>query len=143
MIPDKIKITVRRLRKNMTKSEKSMWERIKNRKIWVKFQRQKALYLYTENSWLKRYIIPDFYSIEKKLIIEIDGNIHNKDEILKLDKEKEKLIKEKWIDIIRITNEEIDNNIENCLSFIKNFMNIDLNMQPPTLVIKGRNSRMG
>jgi len=71
-IPEIIKIVARDLRKNMTESEKLIWEKIRNKKLWYKFERQKPLYLYKENSGLDRYIIPDFICIELKLIIEIE-----------------------------------------------------------------------
>ena len=97
MKPEIIVDTSRKLRINMTRAEKVLWNELKEKKIWYKFQRQKPLYLYTENSWLDRYIIPDFYCVSEKLIIEIDWNIHEKKEVLLLDKEKEKLIKNKSI----------------------------------------------
>ncbi len=114
-IPDIIKIASRNLRKNMTNSEKIVWLEIKNKKIWYKFLRQRPLYLYTENSWHDRYIIPDFTCLELKIILEIDWNIHNKKEIIILDKHKEKLLQQKWYKIIRITNYEIKNNIKSTI----------------------------
>ena len=92
-IPDIIKIASRELRKNMTESEKNLWEEIKARKLnWLKFWRQSPTYVFTEDSWLDRYIIPDFLCSEYKLIIELDWNIHNKKEVYLLDREKEKLL---------------------------------------------------
>ena len=117
-IPDIIKIAARDLRKNMTESEKLIWFEIKNKKIGYKFERQKPLYLYTENSWLDRYIIPDFICIELQIILEIDWIIHYNTEILELDTEKEKLLKEKWFQILRLKNDEITDNIQNSIQKI-------------------------
>jgi len=117
-IPETIKIASRNLRKNMTEAEKEIWERLKWKKLWYKFERQKPIYLYTENSWLDRYIIPDFICIELKLIIEIDWNVHNLEEVLELDKEKEKLLKQKWFKILRLTNSEIKENINKSIQKI-------------------------
>ena len=117
-IPDIIKITARNLRKNMTESEKKIWFEIKNKKIWYKFERQKPLYLYTEYSWLDRYIIPDFICIALKLIIEIDWSIHDNKEVLNIDIEKEKILKQKWFTTLRLTNEEISNNIKKSIQKI-------------------------
>ncbi len=111
-IPELIKIAARDLRKNMTNSERIIWLDLKNKKIWYKFLRQRPLYLYTENSWLDRYVIPDFNCLNLKIILEIDWNIHNIDEIYILDNEKEKLLLQKWYKIIRIKNEEIENNLK-------------------------------
>ena len=115
-IPNIIKEISRKLRKNMTESEKIIWDKIKNKKLWYKFLRQKPIYLYTENSWLSRYIIPDFCCLEKKIILEIDWNIHNLKEVYLLDQEKEKLLASKWFKVIRISNYDIKNNLQLVIS---------------------------
>jgi very-short-patch-repair endonuclease len=107
------------LRKNMTQSEIILWEQIKNKKIWERFLRQNPVYVFTENSWLDRYIIPDFICHNKKLILEIDWNIHNLKNIHKLDLHKEELLKKLWFKILRIQNEEIKNNLKNTIAKIK------------------------
>ena len=122
-IPDNIKIIARELRKKMTKAERIFWENVRKDKIWERILRQKIFYVYTENSWLDRFIIPDFYISKKKIIIEIDGSIHKLDKILKLDKIKDELIKNRWFKIIRITNEEIYNNIDKVIEKIKKEIN--------------------
>ena len=120
-VPEIIKETARSLRKNMTESEKLLWKELNNKKIKYKFLRQKPIYLFTENSWLDRYIIPDFCCLELKLIIEVDWSIHNLQEIYLLDLEKEKLLNQKWFKVIRIKNDEIKNNLNLVLSKIKSF----------------------
>ena len=118
-IPDIIKEAARNLRNNMTKSEVILWNHLKGWKLWIKFLRQKPLYVFTENNWLHRYVIPDFLCYEKKIIIEVDWSIHNLNEVLNLDIEKEKLLNNLWYKIIRITNEEINNNITNTIQKFK------------------------
>ncbi len=120
MIPEIIKLTCRKLRNNSTKAEIILWNYLKWKQLWYKFLRQYPLYVYSEYSWLDRYIIPDFYCKERKFIIEIDWSIHNNKDIFLLDKYKTKLIKEKWIKIIRITNKDIFNNINKVIIKIKN-----------------------
>lgn len=102
----------------MTESEKIIWNELKNKKMWVKFLRQNPMYVYTEDNWLNRFIIPDFYCNEKRLILEIDWNLHDLKEILNLDKHKEKLVHNLWIKVLRITNENIKNNLPNVLKSI-------------------------
>lgn len=121
-IPDVIKETSRNLRKNMTESEKVIWDEIKNKKIWPKFLRQKPIYLYTEDSWFDRYIIPDFCCLDIKVILEIDWSIHSLKEIYLLDLEKEKLLKNKWYKVIRINNDEIKKDIKSVISKIVAFL---------------------
>jgi len=102
----------------MTKSEELFWLKIKTKKLWYKFLRQKPIYLYTENSWLDRYIIPDFACLDLKIILEIDWNIHNKKEVYLLDLYKEKLLTKKWFKIIRISNNEIKSNLKSTIEKI-------------------------
>lgn len=118
-IPDIIKLTARKLRNNSTKSEIVLWNYIKNEKLWVKFLRQKPVYVFTENNWLDRYIIADFYCFEKKIIIEVDWSIHYLEEIYLLDKEKENLLSKLWFRVIRVRNDEIFNDIKSVLEKIR------------------------
>lgn len=112
----------RKLRKNMTKSEYLIWNLLKWWILWVKFLRQKPIYVYTDNSWLDRYIIPDFFCFEEKLILEIDWNIHNNKEIFELDKYKEELLTNMWFTVLRIKNEDVKNDVINVLKTIKLYL---------------------
>ncbi len=119
-IPDIIKITARKLRQDMTESEKSLWEKLQNRKLdWKKFLRQSPVYVFTEDSWLDRYIIPDFLCKEDKLVIELDWNVHDVDEVYLLDREKEKLLEQNGYKILRFENNEVFNNLQEVLKIIK------------------------
>ena len=57
------------LRKFPTREEDMMWMYLSGNKLGVKFRRQHPLFLY----------VADFYCHELKLVVEIDGSIHNKD----------------------------------------------------------------
>jgi very-short-patch-repair endonuclease len=114
-----LKEIARELRKNMTPSEKILWTHIRKWALWEQVLRQKVFYVYTENSWRERYIIPDFYIAKKKLIIEVDWWIHKLSKVLELDKVKEELILQRGFKIIRFTNQEVQNNIETVIHLIK------------------------
>jgi cyclase len=58
------------LRKNMTHAELLMWGILKGNQLGVKFRRQHPVSFY----------IVDFYCHELKLVIEVDGSIHDVDE---------------------------------------------------------------
>ncbi len=120
-IPEHIKQAAQKLRNNSTPAEVKIWNYIKNEKLWVKFLRQKPVYVYTEDNWLDRFVIADFYCFEKKLILEIDGNIHDLEEVYELDKHKEKLLENLWYKVIRIKNEEVLSNIDWVLERIRVF----------------------
>jgi len=122
IVPNNIIEIWRKLRLNMTESEKKIWNELKNKKLWVKFLRQNPMYVFTENNWLNRFIIPDFYCKEKNLILEIDWNIHNLEEVLELDLEKERLVNNFWIKVIRIKNEDIFYNLKETINKIKTYL---------------------
>jgi len=119
-MPEIIKVTARNLRKNMTLTENHLWEYIRKWKVLNRqFQKQKPIFVYEENSWLPRYIIADFYCPENKLIIELDWNVHEVQEVLVLDKYKEKILKKAWYNVIRFRNEEVFGDIKWVLEKIK------------------------
>jgi len=106
-IPEIIKQAARDLRNNMTPSEVILWNYLKTDALWVRFLRQKPIYVYTEDNGHDRFIIADFYSWDKKIVIELDGGIHDVPEVLLLDIHKEQLLEQKWIQTVRFTNDEI------------------------------------
>ena len=67
----------RELRNNMTESEKLLWKELRGRKVsGLRFLRQHPI-LYKGNLSKYNYFIADFYCNEKKVIIEVDGPIHD------------------------------------------------------------------
>jgi len=89
-------------RNNMTIAEKKLWiEFLKNHKYRFKAQKQ-----------IDNYIV-DFYCSKHKLIIEIDGEIHNSYERLGYDEERTKVFESYCIRVIRFKNEDVINNFEN------------------------------
>ena len=93
----------RNLRTEMTKAEHVLWYYLRGRQINShKFRRQASI---------GRYIV-DFYCAEAKLVVEVDGDTHFEPEAEKYDQEREKYINSKGVKIIRFTNLDIYNNIE-------------------------------
>ena len=97
------------LRKNVTDAEKLLWHRLRNRKVeGCKFRRQHPIGKY----------IADFYCHEKRLVVEIDGSVHHKSEILENDLNRTAVFNQYGIDVIRFTNEEVLNYVDNVLRVI-------------------------
>lgn len=96
------------LRNNVLMPEKILWKWIRNKQLDHKFRRQHGI---------SRYIV-DFYCPELKLIIEVDGRIHDK--ILERDKIREKYFKSIGLIIKRYTAKEVGENLEWVLSDLKN-----------------------
>jgi very-short-patch-repair endonuclease len=95
----------RELRRNMTKSELVLWKELRNRKFMgLKFVRQQPLiYQVIDNQ--PRYFIADFVCYEKRMIIEVDGAIHEfqKEE----DEHRKNILRSLDFNILRIKNEEV------------------------------------
>ncbi len=91
-IPDIIKITARYLRKNQTVAETIFWNYFRRSTGKSKVYRQKPIAISIDNNNFQRYIIADFYFPQSKLIIEIDGEIHDNQDVYELDREKEVLL---------------------------------------------------
>jgi very-short-patch-repair endonuclease len=106
------------LRKNMTFPERLLWERLKEKQICgLRFRRQHPI----------EFFIADFYCHQIRLVIEIDGEIHNQREAYDDGRSAEM---EKFdIKIIRFKNLEVENEIENVILKIKTIVNERL--QPP------------
>jgi len=68
-------VVSRDLRKNQTQAELIFWEKVKNKQfLGYKFLRQHPLfYEYYDK---EKFFIADFYCREVKLVVEIDGGIH-------------------------------------------------------------------
>jgi imidazole glycerol-phosphate synthase subunit HisF len=87
----------KRLRKNMTGAEKVLWMHLKKGIDNIKIRRQHPIGLY----------IADFYCHKLKLIIEVDGSIHNEPDIIEFDEARQKDL-EKWgYIILRFTNHQV------------------------------------
>ncbi|MDD2907156.1 MAG: DUF559 domain-containing protein [Candidatus Gracilibacteria bacterium] len=99
--PNYITELSRELRKKGTKEEEILWELLRNKKLnGIKFRRQHPFGRY----------VADFYSDELKLVIELDGKIHENQK--EYDEIRDEIIKTYGVNILRIKNEEINNDIE-------------------------------
>jgi len=104
-LPTSIK-RARALRQNMTDSEDLLWANLRNRKmLGLKFLRQHPI-IYQVSQNRPFYFIADFYRAEKKLVLEVDGLIHEfqKEE----DAHREDILKSMDLNILRIKNEEVE-----------------------------------
>jgi len=92
----------------MTLAETILWGHLKGKQLGVKFRRQHPLGIY----------IADFYCHEHKIIIEVDGSIHNLPEIAHADAQRQLDIESNGIKVLRFKNEEIFNQPEKVLKTI-------------------------
>jgi len=91
------------LRKNMTLAELILWKKLKDKKRFKpKFRRQHPVNIF----------IVDFYCHEYRLVIEIDGEIHNNEETKEYDLGRTAELKKYGISVLRFTNDQVIYNLD-------------------------------
>jgi very-short-patch-repair endonuclease len=90
------------LRKNMTVPELILWQKLKDRTIVrCKFRRQHPV----------GFFIVDFYCHEYKIVIEVDGEIHNDETAREYDLGRTAELNKFGLKVLRFTNNEVFENI--------------------------------
>jgi very-short-patch-repair endonuclease len=103
--------TARILRKRMTPCEILLWEKLKGKQLLgLRFRSQHPIDIF----------IADFYCHEARLVVEIDGEIHEGQ--IEYDDGREAEIERYGIKIIRFTNDEVINNLDNVVNKIKSIV---------------------
>lgn len=98
------------LREQQTPAEKKLWEALRNRKLNnMKWRRQANIDLY----------IADFLCVEYRLIIEVDGGIH--DQKQESDRVRTEVIGDHDYKVIRFNNEEVLHELPRVLRYITAF----------------------
>ena len=94
------------LRRNQTPAERVLWKALRGRRLaGFKFRRQHALGRY----------IADFYCARARLVVEIDGAIHQDPDRRLEDSVREEEISSRGLSIVRFTNDEVLKQTENVL----------------------------
>jgi cyclase len=99
----------KKLRNNVTPSKMILWGRLKEYFPELKFRRQHPISFY----------IADFYCHSLKLIIEIDGSIHDMVDVKRNDAIRQKDLEDLGLKVLRFTTKEITNNMESVLQTIE------------------------
>jgi very-short-patch-repair endonuclease len=108
------------LRKRLTESEEILWQYLRARRFHnLKFFRQYGIGEY----------IADFYCPQLKLVIELDGEIHDLPNHREYDKVRDDFMKNLNILVVRFRNKEIIDNIETVLEKLE-------------IIISNRNSKI-
>jgi very-short-patch-repair endonuclease len=100
------------LRKNMTEAEKMLWSKLNKRQVnGLRFRRQHPI---------GKFIV-DFYCHEKLLVIELEGAIHQKEEVKEHDEGREYELKKKGLNVLRFTNAEVMSDATKVIDSIAKF----------------------
>jgi very-short-patch-repair endonuclease len=100
--------TARKLRNNPTKAEVVLWNALKTKQIeGVKFRRQQPI----------EGFIVDLVSLEKRIVIELDGGQHNEDGAR--DAWRDKILEANGFRVVRFWNNEVLRNLDGVVEVIR------------------------
>lgn len=95
------------MRANPTKAESALWAQLRNKQLEDKFRQQHLI---------DNYIV-DFVCLSKKLIIEVDGSVH--DSQMDADVLRTKNLEQKGYKVLRFKNEEVLGDIDTVINTIR------------------------
>ncbi len=106
------------LRLNLTNAEKILWERLNRNQLGYRFKSQHPIDIF----------IVDFYCHKLGLVIEIDGKIHLLQH--EYDSGRTSELEKYGLKVIRFTNNEVINDIENVICKINQIIISNTNLHP-------------
>ena len=97
-VKKRTRVRARELRFEMTPAEEALWERLRDRQfLGLKFRRQTPI---------NRYI-PDFCCPELRLVVEVDGAVHEADSQMEHDQNRDSYLRSLGYLVLRFTNERV------------------------------------
>ena len=113
----------KQLRNNMTEAERILWTHLKEGVSGYKIRRQHPIGNY----------IADFFYYKAKLVIEIDGSVHRKEELKENDDARQKELEYLGYSVIRFTNEQVFKQIGVVLKNISEIVNNIIQNKTPKI----------
>jgi very-short-patch-repair endonuclease len=102
-----VKQAARRLRHDLTPAERILWAALRRRQVdGLRFRRQHPI---------RRFIV-DFCCVEKRLIIEVDGEIHRIQQAE--DFERQDSLEAQGYTVLRFQNQEVEHNLPDVIKRI-------------------------
>jgi very-short-patch-repair endonuclease len=92
----------RRLRKDMSLPEVLLWERLRRRQGGIKFRRQHPIAGY----------VADFYCADAKLVIEIDGEAHNRGNRPGRDTKRDAALAERGLRVLHVAAADVLSDVD-------------------------------
>jgi len=97
------------LRNNPTEAEQLLWHYLRQNELGIKFRRQHPASIY----------VLDFYAHSIRLAIEIDGSIHDLEDVKRNDTERQQHLESLGIKFLRYSNEDVFKNLDKVIDTIK------------------------
>src|SRR5688572_843978 len=106
----------RELRREMTPAEKILWQELRANKLGVHFRRHTCPGGRCQGQIIAGFIV-DFYCHKAALVVEVDGDIHDLQQVE--DARREKVLSEMGLRIVRFGNDEVVRNLFTVVGKIK------------------------
>nr|MDZ8286991.1 endonuclease domain-containing protein [Nostoc sp. ChiSLP01] len=107
----KLKPLARQMRREPTPAEKLLWQKLRHKQVLgFKFRRQQAI---------DRFIV-DFYCYEARLVVEVDGEIH--DYTQQEDAIRQEFLESLGLQVVRFRNEDVLERMEGVLEDIAGYL---------------------
>jgi len=128
--PEYIKELAREMRKKPTEAERQLWHMLRDRRLdGFRFKRQEPVG--------GRYIA-DFYCLERKLVIELDGKVHRQMDSSEYDSLRDQTMVDAGLRSLRIRNEAVLGNLQQVIDKIKSELNTPKTPSPDAFGRGGR-----
>jgi len=111
----------KKLRNNMTEAERILWMHLRDGINGFKFRRQHPVGNY----------IADFFCHKAKLIVELDGSVHNNEDVKNNDIQRQNDLQLLGYNIIRFNNDDVFKNVEKVIEQIQKKVNNIINNKAP------------
>lgn len=99
----------RQLRKKQTEAEKTLWKHLRDKNFGIRFRRQYSF---------GRYVV-DFYAYQTRLVIEVDGGIHDEPDQKEYDAIRTNYLEKIGCSVLRFTNDQVMNDLDLVINTIR------------------------
>lgn len=124
-----LKVLARRLRSEMTPAERVLWSRLRRKQVLgLSFYRQKPI----------GSVIVDFFCPKAKLVVEVDGGYHGREEQALDDRRRDEELRRAGLTSLRFTNEEVLTETEAVVREIKRVAQTNLTPDRDAISREGR-----
>lgn len=115
-ISEQTRASARALRQDQTKGEKMVWRALRELKAeGIRVRRQAPIGPY----------IVDFVAFSRKVIVEIDGDVHATEEQIAHDKRRDTWLRSQGFEVVRYSSLEVADNLEGVVLDIRQRFGLD------------------
>ncbi|HSA59094.1 MAG TPA: endonuclease domain-containing protein [bacterium] len=110
--PNKLELK-RQLRVAMTTAERMLWSKLRAKQfLGLKFRRQHGIGPF----------VVDFFCPEKRLVVEVDGDVHDEINQIAHDRAREEYLRCLSLDVVRYQNNAVLNHLNSVLTHLANLV---------------------